>query len=144
MELTMIKILLPLLLLASSTMAADLKHLDEIEKGKVIHGEALKTKDLKGKVILFEYWGFNWPPCLEAIPHLQVLQDKYAKTGKFLVITSHAMTYNKKAIDGILKKNKATFTTYQKLILEKAPPVDGIPHVVLFDKEGNIVEQILK
>jgi hypothetical protein len=69
------------------------------------------------------------------------LQDKFGKTGKFQVITSHAIAYNKKAIDGIFKKNKVTFPCFQQLFLKKALPTDGIPHVILFDQNGKIVEQ---
>ena len=120
---------------------ADMSHIKEIEKAKPNYGKALKVKDLKGKVILLEYWGLKWPPCLGGLPHLQVLQDKFKNSDKFIVITSHAATYNKKAIDGILKKSKATFTNYQQLMLKKALPEDGLPHVVLFDKNGKVVEK---
>ena len=69
------------------------------------------------------------------------MQDKFSKSGKFQVVTSHAVPYNKKAIEGILKKSKAKFPVYQQLFLSKAKPVDGIPHVILFDAKGKIVEQ---
>ena len=69
------------------------------------------------------------------------MQDKYSKTGKFQVITSHAAQYNKKAIEGILNKTKVRFPVYQKLFLSKATPTDGIPHVIIFDTNGKIIEQ---
>ena len=53
------RILVILFLMIYSSFADDLTHLDELEKGKVVVGEALKAKDLKGKVILFKYWGYN-------------------------------------------------------------------------------------
>ena len=31
--------------------------------GSHIHGPKLKASDLKGKVVFFEYWGINCPPC---------------------------------------------------------------------------------
>ena len=48
-----------LFLFLSSTFAEDLTHLKEIEKGKVVSGQPLKADDLKGKVIIFKYWGYN-------------------------------------------------------------------------------------
>ena len=69
------------------------------------------------------------------------MQDKYAKTGKFQVVLSHVQGENKKAIEGVLSKNKVTFPSYQQLRLKNAPCGRGIPHMVLFDHEGNIVEQ---
>jgi len=53
------RVLLILFLSLCSSFADDLTHLDELEKGKAVVGEALKAKDLKGKVILFKYWGYN-------------------------------------------------------------------------------------
>jgi hypothetical protein len=55
----MIRFISLLLFLTTAVFAEDLTHLDEIEKGKVVYGKAVKAKELKGKVILFEYWGFN-------------------------------------------------------------------------------------
>lgn len=78
---------------------------------------------------------------MEALPHLQVLQDKFGKDGKFQVITSHVATYNKKAVQGIIKKTKIKIPVYQGLMLSKAKPTEGIPYVVLFDSKGNIVDQ---
>lgn len=53
------KVLFILFLLVSSSFADDLTHLDEVEKGKVVVGDALKAKDLKGKIVIFKYWGYN-------------------------------------------------------------------------------------
>lgn len=73
------------------------------------------------------------------MPHLQVLQDKYAKTGKFTVIGSHVQAYSKKAVDALLKQSKVNFPHYQQLRLSKAPGGGGIPHMVLIDHEGKVV-----
>ena len=43
--------------------------------GSHIHGPKLKASDLKGKVVFFEYWGINCPPCIASMPHLQELQE---------------------------------------------------------------------
>ena len=55
----MSKLFILLCLFVTSAMAEDLSHLDEIEKGKVVVGKALKAKDLKGKIVIFKYWGYN-------------------------------------------------------------------------------------
>lgn len=76
------------------------------------------------------------------MPALQVLQDKYAKSGKFIVVLSHAVPYNKRFVEGHLKKSKLKATCYQDLHLKKAPiPEDGIPSIILFDHTGKILAQ---
>lgn len=70
------------------------------------------------------------------------MQDKYAKTGKFVVILSHMVNYNKKFVDGYLKKAKLKVTSFQSFQITKAPLSDeGVPHLILFDHNGKIVEQ---
>ena len=46
-------------ILSFSVIAAEQNHISEIAKAKPVHGEAQTADSLKGKVILFEYWGFN-------------------------------------------------------------------------------------
>ena len=52
-------ILLLLFMFSISATAAETTHIEEIAKAKPIHGKALTVDELKDKVILFEYWGFN-------------------------------------------------------------------------------------
>ena len=58
------------------------------DEGSHLHGPKIKASDLKGKVVFFEYWGINCPPCIASMPHLQELQDKFQSKG-FTVVGSH-------------------------------------------------------
>ncbi|CAN5784842.1 TlpA disulfide reductase family protein [soil metagenome] len=40
--------------------------------------KAEKLGDYKGKVVVLDFWATYCPPCLEEIPHLNELQNKYA------------------------------------------------------------------
>lgn len=52
------------------------------------------------------------------------------------------VNYNKKFVDGYLKKAKLKATSFQNFQLKKAPLSDeGVPHLILFDHNGKIVEQ---
>jgi thiol-disulfide isomerase/thioredoxin len=46
---------------------------------------ALKMEDLRGKVVLLDFWAFDCPYCAEAMPHVLELQEKYAKDGLVIV-----------------------------------------------------------
>lgn len=46
-----------------------------------IDGEAINLDDLKGRVVLVEFWASWCPPCLAAIPRLNALQDRYQDEG---------------------------------------------------------------
>lgn len=67
-------------------------------------------------------------------------QNKYSKTGKFTVFLSFVQTYSDDA--GVfLKKNAPTIPCYEQVRLPHAPCGRGIPHAVLFDHTGKVVDQ---
>lgn len=70
------------------------------------------------------------------------MQDKYAKSGKFIVVLSHLVPYNKRMVEGNLKKAKLKATCFQDLQLKKVPLTeDGIPLITLIDHTGKILIQ---
>ena len=62
--------------MAASTVLAAPKGptLEGVNWGQFVTGTKLKKSDLKGKPIVFEYWGDRCAPCLAAIKHLCELQ----------------------------------------------------------------------
>ena len=102
-----------------------------------IHGPKLKTSDLKGKVVFFEYWGINCPPCIASMPHLQELQEKFQSKG-FTVIGSHSQLPSPR-VKQFLEEKKITFPIYQSLSIPEAPCPGGLPHAVLIGANGKIV-----
>lgn len=48
-------------------------------------GEAVKLADLKGKVVLLEFWGYWCGPCVQAMPVLFELHDKFKDDGLVIV-----------------------------------------------------------
>lgn len=108
-----------------------------LEPSKHIYGPKLDANDLKGKVIFFEYWGINCPPCRAAMPHLQEMQKKYGSKG-FTVLGNHVQGLSPK-VKEYLDKEEITFPVYQFLNLPQSPCPGGIPHSVLIGANGKIV-----
>ncbi len=102
-----------------------------------ISGPEVTAEELEGKVIFFEYWGINCPPCIASMPHLQKLHKKYSKKG-FTVLGAHSQGLTPE-VAKFLKKNKITFPVYQSISIREAPCPGGIPYAVLIDHEGKIV-----
>ena len=58
----------------------------EIRKSDVwINGAPLTLKSLRGKVVVVDFWAFDCEPCIEAMPHIRELQDKYAADGLVVI-----------------------------------------------------------
>jgi len=50
-----------------------------------INTAPLKLEQLRGKVVLIDFWAFDCPYCAEAMPHVKELYDKYAKDGLVII-----------------------------------------------------------
>ncbi len=107
--------------------------------GGHVYGERISAEDLRGKVVFFEYWGINCPPCRAAMPHLVDMQKKYGSKG-FVVIGSHVQ-FMTPAVKTYLKENKVNFPIYEHKSLPQAPCPGGIPYSVLVGADGRIIAQ---
>lgn len=114
----------------------DKASLPSFDKGH-IYGEKITTDDLRGKIVFFEYWGINCPPCRASMPHLQEMQQKFGNKG-FTVIGSHCQNLSPE-VQAFLKDNKVTFPVYQFLSIPEAPLPGGIPFAALIGANGKIV-----
>src|SRR5215470_17282183 len=58
----------------------------EIRKSPVwINATPLTLKSLKGKVVVLDFWAFDCEPCIEAMPQIKAIQEKYRNEGIVLI-----------------------------------------------------------
>ncbi len=58
----------------------------EIRKSDIwINGGPLTLKALKGKVVVIDFWAFDCEPCIETMPHVEALYDKYSQDGLVVI-----------------------------------------------------------
>ena len=49
-------------------------------------GEYLSLEEMRGKVVVLDFWGTWCPPCVESVPSLRSLHKRYAKEPSFVLI----------------------------------------------------------
>ncbi len=132
----------------------------EMEIGQWANGDAISAADLKGKVVLLDFWAVWCGPCIATFPHLRQWQEKYADKG--LVILGMTRFYNYtwddttkratrsqgkvqpmdeiKMLEKFADKHQLThrFAIQSDSDLSQFYGVTGIPHAVLIDQKGKI------
>src|ERR1700752_540549 len=54
----------------------------EIRKSDVwLNSKPLTLKSLRGKVVVIDFWAFDCESCIQAMPQVVALYDKYGKEG---------------------------------------------------------------
>ncbi len=110
-----------------------------------IDGEEKKLGDLRGKVVVLDFWATYCPPCLEAIPHLNELQTRHQAAG-FEIIGMHSDSDDRLKVPEFAERLKINYTL--------ATPEDAltsfvfstntaIPQMIVLDREGNMIEKFV-
>jgi peroxiredoxin len=105
-----------------------------------LQGKPWHLRDLKGKVVLVNFWATWCPPCRKEMPDLQALYDKYKDQG-FLVLSISDEEAAK--VSPFIAERKIT---YPVLLdpgrkINDAFIVEGIPKSFVYDREGKMVAQ---
>ena len=96
-----------------------------------------KLSQLKGKIVLMEFWATWCGSCIEAMPHLKQLQQKYA--GKLQVITVTDETVKSTGQFIINQPSNFWFAVDTARAITQLFPHQLIPHTVLISAEGRLI-----
>lgn len=107
----------------------------------------INTSDLKGKIILFEFWASWCGPCRASFPELKITYEKYKDKGFEIYAISLDKDYDKwiKAVekDGLLWLNVSDLNGYDSSVV-KTFGINGIPANFLIDENGIIQAKDLR
>lgn len=125
-----------------------------------VNGEERTPEDLKGKVVLLDFFAVWCGPCIATFPHLRDWHDQFHNDGLEIIALSNYQNYgwdddSKRAVrggEGFTSEEEheamQQFATHHELrhpigftkdrSLSEHYVVSGIPHVVLIDRQGKV------
>lgn len=106
-------------------------------QAETLDGAKIKLSDLKGSVVVLNFWFIACPPCLEEMPDLNRLVDEFAADDVvFLAITP---VDTPKDLAKFLKKHKFKYQIVAEAWdLMESYGVTGAPTHMIIDQEGRI------
>jgi thiol-disulfide isomerase/thioredoxin len=112
-------------------------------------GETLTLSALKGKTVLLDFWATWCPPCIEEMPHLITLHERFGSRDDFVMI-GVSRDHDQRTLRRYLTRNKGV--TWHQVVGEaggvetarRQYNVHGVPQVFLIGPEGMILATNLR
>ena len=107
-----------------------------------LQGVLHSISDYRGKVVVINFWASWCPECVEELPSLNSLYEKYK--GKGVVVLGIATDRKRDSVDPLLIRTGITYPVLLNTAggaLLKQYKVIGLPSTVVIDKNGIIAER---
>lgn len=102
-------------------------------------GEHISLEDLRGKIVVLDFWGTWCPPCVASIPALRSLNKKFTKEPSFMLIGVSSDS-DEEAWKEFTTKEKMIWPQFldQQRQMQRAFNVSAFPTYIVIDHEGII------
>ena len=97
----------------------------------------IRLSDLKGKVVVVNFWATWCGPCIAEMPHFQKVVDRYKKQSG-VVFLAISIDEDKPVVRPFLERNRYTMPVAYDEDAAKAFNVDGVPTTFIVDRRGVI------
>ncbi len=115
----------------------------DLASGDWINSEPLKLKDLRGRVVLIEFWTFGCYNCRNTLPFVKSWDDRYREKG-LTVIGVHSPEFDEERKVENLRREISSLGIRYPVVTDNdyqtwnAYKVEAWPTAFLLDKQGRI------
>lgn len=108
-----------------------------------VDGREVDLADLRGKVVLVDFWATWCPPCVEEVPEVVEVYEKFKDQG--FEIVGISLDQDKSALEKFTKENKMTWPQFfdgqgWDNEIAKRFKIQSVPTMWLLDREGKLAD----
>lgn len=109
-----------------------------------LDGKMIRLSDHKGKVVLVNIWATWCPPCVDEMPSMEKLYQKF-EAENFEILAVSIDESGLKAVAPFMKKTGLTFPALidSEGTIKTAYRITGIPESFIIDKQGFLIKKIV-
>lgn len=125
--------------------AQDLGKLQPFQETQQSSGEIFDSNNLKGKIVLINFWAVWCPPCIEELPYLQKVHEKYKDEPKVEILAIHCtISRSREEVSRFIEKQNLSlpFIYDDDCSVRDSIGSGGIPRNYLINKDGEILKEI--
>lgn len=107
-------------------------------------GQRVSLDELKGKVVLMDFWATWCGPCREALPHIRQIAKKFEDEP--IIVLSVSLDEDEQKWKDFVAKNNMTWSQYREPDGFRGPiarvfGVEAIPHTFTIDADGVLQDE---
>lgn len=103
-----------------------------------LDGRKVKLSDLKGKVVMIDFWATWCGPCVKSTPTLNKLYAKYKELGFEILYVSVDDQADLYKVAPFVKEHKLQFPVLLDMCAKALYDVKVFPTTIFIDREGNV------